>query len=272
MLENSPYKLRNKDYKPFVETLKAGTYNADYISWSVCWDKLKEMFPLSMHEWVMYEYDGKPYGGIIQPDGTVIIHCKISYETEDGNSYFHNEYLAVRDNRNNSVANPDSAQMENTYRRALAKGVSTLTGFGIGLWINEDIREIENYRPETHLDGTKPVPGMVTVDQSIKLDALMRNRFSTDSDKKRIENLKKISWDGLTDQAAAILIADVKQGVRNNTPATPTRKKKLKLLVEESKLKDERKTETLTWLDDIVRTNGDLDTLEFKLKGVDNDV
>ena len=70
-----------------------------YLTWSVCWDKLKDLYPTATHEWVMYSYDGKPYAGIVQPDGTITVHCKITYETQDGNSYTHNEYLAVRDNR-----------------------------------------------------------------------------------------------------------------------------------------------------------------------------
>ena len=139
-MNEHPYKLRKESYNDFKQTMGNKSKN-DYLSWSICWDKMKQLYPFSRHEWVVYEYDGKPASGLLQPDGTVIIHCKITYEA-DGCQYTHDEYLACRDERNKAIQNPDSAQLENTYRRALAKAVSTLTGFGISLWMNEDLRHI----------------------------------------------------------------------------------------------------------------------------------
>ena len=213
------YNLRDADYKPFVETIGGGSFEASYLSWSVCWDNLKSLYPLARHEWIMYTYGDKPFAGIMQPDGSVIVHCKITYETEDGDSYVHDEYLAVRDNRNQSVQNPNSAEMENTYRRALAKGVSTLTGFGIELWMNEDIKELE--RPQqTLLNGEKPKPGGVTVDQNVKLDALMRDNLANKEDKEKLKAMKDAGWEGVTEEMATILIADVKAGIVNNRQIT----------------------------------------------------
>ena len=244
------YQLRDVEYKPFVETLGNGSYQADYLTWSVCWDKLKDLYPTATHEWVMYEYDGKPYAGIVQPDGTITVHCKITYDTIDGNTYTHNEYLAVRDFRNKAQQNPDSAQMENTYRRALAKGVSTLTGFGIELWMGEDLREMENYRPQTYQNGKKPEVGNATVDQTVKLDALMRDRNANPEDKERIKKMKEAGWEGVTEEIAAIVIADVKAGIDSNKPITVTTQKKVsKLIQNHPTLSDEAKDKGLKWLE-----------------------
>jgi len=259
------YQLRGEDHKPYVETLGGGSFSADYLSWSVCWDKLKDIYPTARHEWVSYMYGDKPYFGIMQPDGTATVHCKITYETEDGNTYVHDEYLAVRDNRNQAVTNPDSAQMENTYRRCLAKGVSTLTGFGISLWMNEDIRAMQMPTKETYYDGkTSPAPGQLTVSQGVKLDELRRDRNCPPEDKERITKMRDMVWEGVTEEVGSVIIADVKQGIKNNKPITPTRKKKVVEAITTSTLADDAKSKTIKWMES-KRSNLEVDTLVNKM-------
>ena len=264
-----PYQLSNENYEAEKETLNTG-YSADYLSWSVCWDKLKQLYPTAVHEKVVYNYDGKPLFGIMMPDGTMEVHCRIIYETRDGNTYTHNEYLAVRDKRNQALSNPDSAQVENTYRRALAKGVSTLTGYGISLWMNEDLREI--MRTETRMDGKEPQKGEITVDQNVKLDKLSRDPKTTESDKKRLKALKKDGWkvDGniMTDLIAETLINDVEAGRQNNMKATKKSITELGAIIlnEKTDLTDEVREKSLEWLNVEGRTKGDLIALRKKLK------
>ncbi len=263
-----PYQLSNEDYEAEKETLNTG-YSADYLSWSVCWDKLKQLYPTAVHEKVVYNYDGKPIFGIMMPDGTMEVHCRITYETPDGNTYTHNEYLAVRDKRNQALSNPNSAQVENTYRRALAKGVSTLTGYGISLWMNEDLREI--MRTETRMDGKQPQEGEITVDQNVKLDKLMRDPKTTPADKERIKVLKENDWkvDGhiITEIIAETLIKDVEAGRQNNMKAT---KKQVNDLIEKIKsddngLTDDIRGKAIKYLTDKSRTKGELTALTVKL-------
>jgi len=263
-----PYQLSNENYEAEKETLNTG-YSADYLSWSICWDKLKQIHPTATHEMVMYEYDGKPYTGIMQPDGSVMVHCRIHYETEDGNTYTHNEYLAVRDKRNKALVSPDSANVENTYRRALAKGVSTLTGYGISLWMNEDLRELMTQ--ETRMDGTTPAPGELSVEQNLKLDKLMRDPKTTDSDKDRIKKLKqddyKVNGKVITEVIAQTLIEDVEAGRQNNMKATKKSITELgKHIMENGTLTDDTKDKALEWLNVEGRTKGDLISLMAKLK------
>ena len=259
------YQLRDTDYKPFVENIGGGSFNASYLTWSVCWDNLKELYPLARHEWIMYTYGDKPFAGIMQPDGSVIVHCKITYETEDGDKFVHDEYLAVRDNRNQAVQNPNSAEMENTYRRALAKGVSTLTGFGIELWMNEDIIELQ--RPQqTLLNGDKPTPGGVTVDQNVKLDALMRDPLANQEDKDRLKKMKDAGWEGVTEEVATILIADVKEGIVQNRKITMARRNKMIKSIEGSGLSADKMNKALKWISVDERTNLEVDTFIRKNK------
>ena len=167
-----PYQLRKENYEEFKETLNTGS-GGDYLSWSVCWDKLKQMYPTATHELVLYNFEGKPFFGAMMPDGSVIVHCRIHYENQDGNAYTHNEYLAVRDKRHQANLQPTSADIENTYRRALAKAVSTLTGYGISLWMNEDLR----YKIQSKSDqGTSETEQGKIVDQNKDLDLRIQNR------------------------------------------------------------------------------------------------
>ena len=57
--------------------------------------------------------------------------------------------------------------------RALAKAVSTLTGYGISLWMNEDLR----YKIQSNSDqGTSETEQGKIVDQNKDLDLQMQNR------------------------------------------------------------------------------------------------
>ena len=264
-----PYQLREENYEEFKETLGTASFAADYLSWSVCWDKCKQLLPTVIHELVMYEYEGKPFSGIMQPDGSVMVHCRITYETPDGNTYPHNEYLAVRDKRNQSVQNPNAVQVENTYRRALAKGVSTLTGFGISLWMNEDLRSMM-VKEETLLNGEKPAEGMITVDQNVKLDRLMLDPLTTPSDKKRIKALKEANWKGVTEEVATILISDVNAGRKGSRKATKKSKDTLIKMIEESTdISRANKTKSIGWINERAKTNNDLAEIQSKLKLVE---
>tara|TARA_R100000781_G_scaffold111591_1_gene78139 strand:+ start:14096 stop:14929 length:834 start_codon:yes stop_codon:yes gene_type:complete len=268
IMAEHPYQLRKEDYEEFKETLNTG-FTAEYLSWSVCWDKLKQMYPYAVAENVVYEYDGKPIFGIMFPDGSIQVHCRIHYENADGNSYSHNEYLAVRDKRNQAISNPNSAQVENTYRRALAKGVSTLTGYGISLWMNEDLREMMH--TETRLDASVPKEGEITVDQNVKLDKLMRDPKTTKSDKARIKALKDNNWkvDGvvITEVIAQALIGDVEIGRKSNMKATKKSIDSLKekILDDNNGLTDDIRKKSIGWLDEQPRTVGEVLAITLKL-------
>ena len=177
-----PYKeLRKKDFKNFVESKG----NFDYLSWAKCLDMVKQIDPFLRYELV----------DLIECGQSKLVHARLYYTnreepaTDDTNAFIHDEYLAVRDYRNKAVANPDSAQVENTFRRAVAKAISMCFGYGINLWINEDIRDLD-YVPENH-NGVMPTKGKMTVDQRVKLDRLSRNRHLDDEETKKIQAIMK---------------------------------------------------------------------------------
>ena len=174
--------LRDEEYKTHVE--KKGEY--DYLSWAVCHDKLKNAF--NYVEYIVHEYqvtlqDGAmltlPY--MLLPNGTAMVKVTLKCMDSEGDEHQHTECLAVRDYRMNATSAPDSAQVENTIRRCIAKAASMLTGYGIELWFGEDIKDLD-YRQETLVNGRVPTTGHITPEQSRKLDRLMRNPLITAND------------------------------------------------------------------------------------------
>jgi len=187
--------LRHDEYKNSVE--KKGKY--DYLSWAVCWDKLKEIDPNARYELVK----------LIHTEQSQLVHVQLHYE-DDGDELVHNEYLAVRDFKGQAVSNPDSVQIENTFRRAVAKAVSMATGYGIELWINEDIRDLD-YVPNT-INGNMPTKGGITPDQRVKLDRLSRSNHLSPQGKKRVTEIMNDS--NTTQEDADLRIKEINEIIK----------------------------------------------------------
>ena len=143
--------LRGEEYKKFVESKGNGSFSADYLSWAVVHDFLKKSFQYvtyKVHEYSIETSNGStltvPY--MLLPNGTAMVKVTLNVTDMDGDVHNHEECLAIRDFKMKSAMNPDSAQIENTIRRCIAKAGSMLTGFGIELWFGEDIKDLD-YHP-----------------------------------------------------------------------------------------------------------------------------
>ena len=193
--------LRNEEYKKYIESKGTGKFSAQYISWAVMHDRLKKNF--SYVEYVVHEYtivkDGLtltlPY--MLLADGSAIVKVTLSYETLDGDKHQHQECLAIRDFKMQAAKAPDSAQVENTIRRCIAKAGSMATGFGIELWFNEDIRD---------LDYIPPVPkkDVMTKAQQTEINELLKHSsFDDTGTRERIASWKLLEPTGA--QASALI-------------------------------------------------------------------
>lgn len=235
-IENPYNILRNEEYKKFVESKGNARFSADYISWAVTWDKIKKNFQYCHFKAREYhiEIAGNtlkvPY--MILPNQTALVTVDLKYETLDGDEQEHTEYLAVRDNTMKAVIDPTSAQVENTIRRCVAKAVSMATGFGIELWFGEDLKDMDDVE-EKLMNGDSPTKGMITPEQSRKLDALMRDRNVNPNDKGMIKELKDNRFKDVSEQAASIMIVDVKEGIKQNKPITATYKTQLTNMIKD---------------------------------------
>ena len=199
MIDDTPihpwHTLRKQEYKNAIE--KKGKF--DYLSWAICLDKAKQVDPTIAYELIK----------IIDCGQSKIVHVELSYENPNANDdrqrLYHNEYLAVRGFRNEALASPDAAQVENTFRRCVAKAISMCFGFGIELWINEDLKDLD-YVPE-NINGNTPVKGNMTVSQSVKLDRMSRSNFLTEPEQERVKQLKNkfdLTEDDVQKKIAAI--------------------------------------------------------------------
>ena len=205
MLDDNPkhpyHILRNDDYKNSVE--QKGKF--DYLSWAICWDKLKQVDPDCRYELV----------NILDVNQSKMVHVRLYYDF-DGLENIHDEYLAVRDFRNQAVSNPDAAQVENTFRRAVAKAVSMATGYGLDLWINEDIRDLD-YVPNS-INGQMPVKGGITPDQRVKLDRLSRSNHLKPGGKGRILDI--MNNPNTTEETANQRIEEIQAAIKQRKSET----------------------------------------------------
>jgi hypothetical protein len=218
--------LRNEEYKQFVE--KKGKY--DYLSWAVAVDFANKCFQYVEYEIQNYTITTSngstlrvPY--MLLPNSTAMVKIILKVTDFDGDVREHEECLAIRDQRNQAVVNPDSAQIENTIRRCIAKGISMLTGFGIELWFNEDIKDLD-YHPEIpnyeELKGNTGGEVKSRSDNEVKLKALSRDpKFKgVKKDGKSLQTLVN-NWLAKQERTEAeitakyIELSDLKEGIIN---------------------------------------------------------
>ena len=273
--QKNPYQiLRNEEYKKFVESKGNSRFSADYLSWAVAWDKFKKNFQYCSY--VVREYHIEIAGNTLKvpymvlPNQTAMVTVDLNYETFDGDAHTHTETLAIRDHTMKAVVDPSSAQVENAIRRCVAKAVSMATGFGIELWFGEDLKDMDN--AETHITGNTPKVGMITTAQSRKLDELMRDRNCTEKDKTMLQEIKDRQFDQVTEEAATVIIKDVKEGIKNNKPITVTYKTRLLGMINElpKSVEDTKRAEYKTFVNKIPKfklaNKFEMETLKPKLE------
>ena len=218
--------LRNEEYKQFVE--KKGKY--DYLSWAVAVDFANKCFQYVEYEiqnYTMTTSNGStltvPY--MLLPNSTALVKVTLKLTDFDGDVRTHEECLAIRDQRNRAVVNPDSAQVENAIRRCIAKAISMLTGFGIELWFGEDIKDLD-YHPQipnhAELQSNTGAEVKTRSDIEVKLKALSRDpKFK--GMKKKGKSLQVLVHDWLRKEerteaeitAKYIELTDLKEGIIN---------------------------------------------------------
>ena len=119
-------KLKNEPYEQYLKFYRKNGKQIKYLPWYASWEILKKHFPNSSYEWVKGNFDGRDTAGVYNPDGSWIIHCKITIEHK-GVKYIHNEYM-----HNDNIKEDGSyVFLEYAFRKTLSKGISMMTGFGI---------------------------------------------------------------------------------------------------------------------------------------------
>ena len=90
------------------------------------------------------------------------------------------------------------------------------TGYGLDLWINEDIRDLD-YIPNS-INGKMPVKGGITPDQRVKLDRLSRSNHLKANGKERI--LEIMNNPNTTEETANQYIAEIQAAIKKRKSET----------------------------------------------------
>lgn len=152
--------LTEIDCGPFIEQ-KNGL---NYLSWAHAWSALMERYEGASFEVLPLETFA---------DGTVMVHVAVTIE-----NVTRKMWLPVMDNRNRSISNPSSFQVNTAIMRCLTKCLA-LFGLGTYIYRGEDISPAEQDRLE------KPL----THDQYVEISDLLAE---TDTDLTKFCSVYKI--------------------------------------------------------------------------------
>ena len=125
-------------------TEKKGKYT--YLSWAWAWKFIKERDNES--KCVVTQFGEHNYPYLQTPIG-FFVEVSITYK-----GISETERLPVLDNSNNVIDNPDAFDINRSIKRCKAKAIA-LHGLGLGLWINEDISDLEKKSTEKKTEYKK---------------------------------------------------------------------------------------------------------------------
>tara|TARA_R100001443_G_scaffold12387_5_gene22010 strand:+ start:4353 stop:5042 length:690 start_codon:yes stop_codon:yes gene_type:complete len=165
-------------------TEKKGRFT--YLSWAHAVNAVKSKYPDTTwknHEFVLEHNGGKytvPY--MLDPiTGHGFVKCTVTIE-----GHSQEQTHPILNHLNKPISKPDAFAINTAQMRCLAKCLS-LHGLGLYIYQGEDLpvltkeeeaqEKVEEVysRPETLLNGKKPVEGGITVEQNVKLDRLSRD-------------------------------------------------------------------------------------------------
>ena len=99
-----------------------------YLSWAWAWAEVKKLYPEAN-----YSFEPPIFFG----DGTCEVWCSVTIGEQT-----HKMWLPVMDNKNQSVANPNSRALSDTRMRCLVKGLA-MHGLGHYIYAGEDLPDME---------------------------------------------------------------------------------------------------------------------------------
>lgn len=105
----------------------------DYLSWADAWKHVQNNTDQANYEL---------HDDIVYPDGTREVRCSVSI---DGVS--HIMWLAVMDNQNRAIKNPDARAINDARMRCLVKAIA-MHGLGLYIYAGEDLPDVSTRQEE----------------------------------------------------------------------------------------------------------------------------
>ena len=166
----------------------------DYLSWADAWKHVQQNTESATYEL---------HDDVIYPDNSREVRCSV---TIDGIS--HMMWLAVMDNNNRAIKNPDARAVNDARMRCLVKAIA-MHGLGLYIYAGEDLPEVAAQQPAPKKAPPRKNPDISVHPLEPEVQTLelyehngkIRDTFNvpghyTEAYLKMLENYQK--WDGCT--------------------------------------------------------------------------
>jgi hypothetical protein len=152
----------------------------DYLSWAHAIREVLKVAPETT--WVVHEYNDQPY-----METSTGFYVKVSVTIDD---IVRTQIHPVLDNKNNSIASPNSFQINTSIQRCLAKAIA-LHGLGLVLFAGEDLPSSITEVQEKELGKfAKQIKDSKTKESILK--ALKDGKVNESNYEKSLEHCKSI--------------------------------------------------------------------------------
>jgi hypothetical protein len=166
----------------------------DYLSWADAWKHVQQNTENAKYEL---------HDDVVYPDGTREVRCSVWI---DGIS--HMMWLAVMDNNNRAIKNPDARAVNDARMRCLVKAIA-MHGLGLYIYAGEDLPEVAAQQPAPKKApprknpdiGVHPLEPEVQTFELYEHNGKIRDTFNvpnhyTEAYLKMLEKYQ--AWDGCT--------------------------------------------------------------------------
>ena len=166
----------------------------DYLSWADAWKHVQQNTESATYEL---------HDDVIYPDNSREVRCSV---TIDGIS--HMMWLAVMDNNNRAIKNPDARAVNDARMRCLVKAIA-MHGLGLYIYAGEDLPEVAAQQPAPKKEPPRKNPDIsvhplepeVQTFELYEHNGKIRDTFNvpghyTEAYLKMLDNYQ--AWDGCT--------------------------------------------------------------------------
>lgn len=159
----------------------------DYLSWADAWKHVQQNTESATYEL---------HDDVIYPDNSREVRCSV---TIDGIS--HMMWLAVMDNNNRAIKNPDARAVNDARMRCLVKAIA-MHGLGLYIYAGEDLPEVAAQQPAPKKEPPRKNPDISVHPLEPEVQTFeLYNRDGTIRDTFNDENLYTAAYLELLNQA-----------------------------------------------------------------------
>lgn len=166
----------------------------DYLSWADAWKHVQQNTESATYEL---------HDDVVYPDNSREVRCSVTID-----EISHMMWLAVMDNNNRAIKNPDARAVNDARMRCLVKAIA-MHGLGLYIYAGEDLPDVTAQQPATKKEpprknpdiGVHPLEPEVQTFELYEHNGKIRDTFNvpghyTEAYLKMLEKYQ--AWDGCT--------------------------------------------------------------------------